>query len=101
MPCSRTISLKNKLATLKASSVLWQTIKWAIFENRSTTTKIESLPFLVLDNPTIKFMLRSVHGELGIGKGVYKPCGLTLDLALRHSKHFLTKLSTSLSMCGQ
>ena len=37
-------------------------IKCVIFENLSTTTKMESLPFLVLGNPKTKSMLISFQG---------------------------------------
>jgi len=38
--------LKNKLAMLVASPVLWHGMKCTILLNLSTITKIESLPFL-------------------------------------------------------
>ena len=63
-----------------ASSVLWQDMKYAILENLSTTTKIESLPFVDLGKPKIKSIEISTQGALGIGKGVYNPRGKTLAL---------------------
>ena len=49
-PCRRTIFLKNKVAICDTSFVLLQGIKCAILEKRSTTTNMESLPFLVRGN---------------------------------------------------
>ena len=54
----------------EASSVLWQGIKCAILENRSTTTKTESRPLFVLGHPNTKFIERSIRGALGMGIGV-------------------------------
>src|SRR5664279_3565769 len=100
-PCKRTMSLKNRLAICDASSLLWQAIKCAILEKRSTTTKIESCPLLVLGNPNTKSMLISSHGDVGVGRGVYKPCGLSLDLALLQVMQRFTNLSTYRLMRGQ
>lgn len=44
MPCSLMTSLKYKSLTWVASLVLAQAMKWTIFENLVTTTKIESFP---------------------------------------------------------
>jgi hypothetical protein len=66
-------SLKNRSAIFIASSVLWQAMKCAILENLSTTTNIESLPFLDLGRPKIKSIEISTQGSLGTGKGVYSP----------------------------
>jgi len=73
--------LKNKSIMLVASSVLWHGIKCAIFENLSTTTKIESLPCLDLGKPKMKSIEMSNHGSLGTGKRIYKPCGWVLELS--------------------
>ena len=56
-------------------------MKYAIFENLSTTTKIESLPFLDLGKHKIKSIEILTQGALGTGKGVHNSCGKTLDLA--------------------
>ena len=56
-------------------------MKCAILENLSTTAKIESLPFLDLGKPKTKSIEISTQGALGTGRGVYNPCGNTLDLA--------------------
>ena len=37
----------------------------------------------------------SIQGSLGIGKGVYKPLGCTLDLACLHVTHLPQIRSTS------
>uniref|UniRef100_A0A7N0VDW3 Uncharacterized protein n=1 Tax=Kalanchoe fedtschenkoi TaxID=63787 RepID=A0A7N0VDW3_KALFE len=56
-------------------------IKCAILENRSTTTKILSLPFFVLGSVKTKSIEISSQGTFGTGKGIYKPCALSRDLA--------------------
>jgi hypothetical protein len=48
MPCNLTTSLKNKFIMDEASSDLWRAIKYAIFENLSTMTKMQSSLVLVL-----------------------------------------------------
>jgi hypothetical protein len=72
--------------------------KWVILENRSTTTKMESLPCCVLVNPNTKSMLTLLYGCSRIWSGMYKlalvvvplhkPCDLlphtwTIKLACR------------------
>src|SRR6187455_2558107 len=47
--------------------------KWATFVSRLTITQIESYPFAVLGNPTIKSMLISSHFHVGIGKDYNGP----------------------------
>jgi len=42
----------------------------AIFEKRSTTTKMESLFLWVLGNPKMKSMFTSTQVKVGSGKGV-------------------------------
>ena len=54
-------------------------MKYAILENLSTTTKIESLPFFDLDKPKTKSIEISIQGLVGTGNGVYSLCGCTLD----------------------
>jgi len=44
-------------------------------ENRSTTTKMISLPLLVLGNPNTKSIEISAQGIEGMGRGIYNPCG--------------------------
>ena len=70
-------------------------MKCAILENLSTTTKIESLPFLNLGKPKKKSIEISTQGALDIGRGVYNPCGKTLDLAYLQVMHLAQALSTS------
>jgi hypothetical protein len=69
---SLTNYLKNKLSMWVESLVLKKWIKWTIFENLSTTTKIELFPFCVFGKPSTKSMLIESQGMLGIGSGVYK-----------------------------
>jgi hypothetical protein len=71
------------------------------FENRSTTTKIESLPFFVQGKPKTKSILMSSQGLLAIGKGVYKQYGSSFDLALWYVTQRQTSLSTSRIIFGQ
>jgi len=92
---SRTISIKNKSAMLVASSVLWHGMKCAIFENLSTTTKMESLPRFDLGKPKTKSIKMSTHGSFGTGKGVYKPCGWVLDFAFLQVMHLSHMCYTS------
>jgi hypothetical protein len=49
-------------------------MKYAIFENLSTTTKMESLPHFDLGKPKTKSIEMSTYGSFGTGKGAYKPC---------------------------
>jgi hypothetical protein len=86
---------------LVAPSVLWNGMKCVIFLNLSITTKIESLPFFVLGSPKTKSIDMSTHCSLGTGKGVYNPCGKTLDLACLHVMHLLHIQVTSLLILGQ
>src|SRR2546423_1518843 len=60
-----------------------------------------SLPFLVLGKPKTKSILISIQGELGTGKGIYKPCGIDLDLPCLQAKQALHNLETSFFMFGQ
>ena len=76
-------------------------MKCAILENLSTTTKIESLPFLDLGKSKTKSIEISTQGTLGAGRGVYNPCGKTLDLACLHVTHLAQTLSTSRFIFGQ
>ena len=75
-------------------------MKCAILLNLSTTTKILSLPFLILGKPNIKSIEMSTQGSVGTGKGVYNPWGIDLDLAYRQVMHLEQILSTSLRMRG-
>jgi hypothetical protein len=47
--------------------------KWAIFVSRSMITQMESYPFAVLGNPTMKSILISSHFHVGIGKDCNGP----------------------------
>jgi len=63
--------------------------------------KMESLPLLDRGIPKPKLVERSVQRQSRIGKGVYKPCGMTLDFDLLQTRHFSHHLCTSCFMCGQ
>jgi len=86
-PWSHGISLKNKSAMLVASSILWHRMKYAIFENLSTTTKMESLPHFDLGKPKTKSIEMSTYGSFGTGKGAYKPCDWVIDFAFLQVMH--------------
>ena len=60
--CNFITSLKNRFATCVASLVLNQGMKCPMFENISTTIKIESWPLWVLGNPKTKSILTTSHG---------------------------------------
>lgn len=66
-PCNRTISSKKWCAITRAFEVFLQDTKWAIFENLSTTTMMESFPLFVCDRPSTKSKLRSSQIESGMG----------------------------------
>jgi len=101
IPCNLITCSTNKDSTLGASSHLWHGMKWAIFENWSTMTKMLSLPLLVLG----KFKTRSIEissqGLWGVGRGVYKPWERRRDLAPRHSTHWPQIQTTSLCILGK
>lgn len=79
--------LRNWYAMWIALEVFLQGITWAILENRSTTTKIESLPSPVLGKPCTKSMLISVQGATGTGKGVYSPVFCVCPFDSWHTLH--------------
>lgn len=100
-PCSLTISCKNNRATCDATNVLLQGIKWAVLENQSTTTIIESLFLWVPGNPRTKSRLMSTHGAVGIGNGWYRLALVLRVLATRQTRHFPTIRAMSRSIRGQ
>lgn len=52
---------------------LWQAMKCVFFENLSTMTKIESLPFFNLGKSKTKLIKIFIQGLIDIGNDVYKP----------------------------
>ena len=72
IPLSQTIYLKNRLAMLVISSILWQDIKCDILENLCTTIKIESLLLFYIGKPKTKSIDTLTKGSWGTSKGVYK-----------------------------
>jgi hypothetical protein len=48
-------------------------MKYVILENLSTTTNMESLPFLDLGKSKIKSIEILTQGSLGTSEGVYNP----------------------------
>ena len=91
--CSLTTSLKNNSATWTTSLVFLQGIKCVIFENLSTTTKIESCMCYVLGNPRTKSMLTSSHDFFGIGNGWYNPISTSLLSPFDILNNFVQTLS--------
>jgi len=71
-PWRRTTSRKNNSASPKAFIVVWHGIQWPIFESRSTTTHIASIPSHS-GNPTTKSIELSSHASPGTGKGRRTP----------------------------
>jgi hypothetical protein len=79
----RHYSLQNTMQTENASNVQLRigddgyfTLtgrKWAIFVSRSMITQMESKPFAVLGNPTMKSILISSRFHVGIGKDCNGP----------------------------
>jgi hypothetical protein len=76
-------------------------MKCVILENLSTTTIIESLPFFDLGKPKTKYIEISTQGLVGIGNGVYNPCGCALDFSFLQAMHCLQICYTSLFIFGQ
>jgi hypothetical protein len=100
-PCNLTTSRKKRLATWTTSDVFLQATKWAILENLSTITVIESTPCWVLGSPNMKSMDTSSQGCYSIGSGIYKPVFWVCPLDTWHTGHCCTKLPTSFFSCGQ
>jgi hypothetical protein len=65
--------------------------KWAIFVSRSMITQMESKPFAVLGNPTMKSILISSHFHVGIGKDCNGPTVfICMALTRLHVSHLAT-----------
>jgi hypothetical protein len=95
-PWSWTIFLNNKSTILATTLVLWQDIKYVIFDNISAIIKIKSLPFFFyLGKPKIKLIDILTQGFLDTGKGLYKPISKTLDLDCLYVMHLSQILLTS------
>ena len=74
--------LKEKVSNMNSIVALMTRNKMCpLRKKRSTTTKILSLPLLVLGNPNTKSIDISTQGVEGTGRGIYKPCGFNHDLA--------------------
>ena len=99
-PCNFTISVKYNLAMCLASSTLVQAMKWAILENLSTTTMIESFPRCVLGKAMKKSMVKCSQGLLATGKGMYSPLWKVI-LALIQASHLRMYLPTVPNILGQ
>uniref|UniRef100_A0A0A9FR86 Uncharacterized protein n=1 Tax=Arundo donax TaxID=35708 RepID=A0A0A9FR86_ARUDO len=71
-------------------------MKWATFVNLSTMTHMESCPFGVLGNPTIKSIPISSHFHTGTGRGCNSPAGLWCSaLTLLHISQRATNSAIS------
>jgi hypothetical protein len=101
MPWSLTISLKYNLAAWDGSRVLLQGTKWAIFENRSTTTIMESLFLSVSSKPTAKSRLISSKRAFGTGNEIYSPVFYLWLFASWQIRHCFTCCTTSRTILGQ
>jgi hypothetical protein len=73
--------LKEKGSNMNNIIALMTRNKMCHLRKKSTTTKILSLPLLVLGNPNTKSIDISAQGVEGTGRGIYKPCGFNRDLA--------------------
>ena len=73
--------MKKQISNMNSIITFMTCMKCAILEKRSTTTKMLSLPLLVLGNPKTKSIEISAQGIEGTGRGIYKPCGFKRDLA--------------------
>jgi hypothetical protein len=75
----------------------WEEV--AIFVSQSMITQMESYPFTVLGNPTIKSMLISSHFHVGIGKDCNRPvafmCMALTRLQVPHSVQFQSSSSST------
>ena len=99
-PMQLTNLLKVQISHTKCIMVLLQRTKWDIFENRSTTTMIESLFLCVLGKPTIKSRFISSHGALETDNGVYNSLFWLLVFPLMAHMTLLHNLSTPLFNFG-
>nr|ABD63167.1 Zinc knuckle family protein [Asparagus officinalis] len=86
---------------LSECDVLLHGKKWAIFEKRSTTTKMESCFLIVLGSPNTKSILTSCQGRSGTGRGVYRPVFCLRCFANWQVRHCPINFATSLLRLGQ
>ena len=81
--------------------VLGAVINIAYFENQSTTTKTEPIPF-TLGIPVMKSIETEIHGLSGIGRGCSKPTSFWVNpLSCWQIRQVLTYNSMSNSSLGQ
>ena len=81
-PCSLKTLSRYRVATPCAVIVVLQGRKYAFFENRSTITRIMSLPFEVTSGP-MRSTLITAHGSVGTlfgCKGAFFGCRLGLTV---------------------
>lgn len=74
IPCSRTMSVKNARATYVGVYGCPKAMKWAYFENLSTTVRITLLPF-TLGSPSTKSIAMSAQTCDGTSRGWSRPAG--------------------------
>ena len=77
------MSCRNNWAISGALAVVFVAEKWAILVNRSTTTRMESLPEGEGGRATMKSIETEDHAHVEIGSGARKPCGLCLGALAR------------------
>jgi hypothetical protein len=93
IPCNLTTVSRISWATCGAVNGCLRGIKWANFENLSTTTKIELKPS-DLGRP-MKSMVISCHVPWGTGNGCKRLAGCILSaFAYWQIEHYFTKVST-------
>lgn len=97
IPCKRIIFWKYKFAILVSSKFLAWATKWAILENRSTTTIIKFFCLCVSESLKTKSILTSTQGVDGIGTEVYNPTFWPWVLASLQAWHCL--MNQSMSRC--
>lgn len=96
-PCKHSMRSTYNSAYFLAGYTVLTGRKCADLVSLSTTTQMESYPFWVWGNPTMKSMLISSHFHSGMFKGWRVPAGLRwLALTLRQISHSDTYLAISL-----
>jgi hypothetical protein len=98
--CTHTHS-KKRLAVASTVMFFLQATRIAILENRSTTTKTYSFPFLVEGRPDMYSIEMDSKGFAGVGRGVYMPCFLMVGLVMVQVVQELIYLMTSYQSFSQ
>jgi hypothetical protein len=92
--CTKTHS--NKILAVASTVILFlQATRIAILEKKSTSTKTHSFPHLVDARPDMYYIKMDSHGLSVVGRGVYRPCFLVVDLIIMQAVKNLIYLLTS------